>query len=93
MLESIGTWSSDISVPLASAATAVAALSAIVAAAAGAGPRPCWKGHGCLLKADDANACARCPVYVRRHAGEFDVRDLPSLGEIRRLNVIGAATD
>ncbi len=91
MLEAL---SSDLGVQLVAGATGVASAGALFWAAATAAPRPCWtKRRGCLLKAEDVNACASCTVFLRSRLPEYQLRPLPDLGEIRRLNVIGSSTE
>ena len=81
----------DVGVQLVAGATAVASLGALVWAVGTAAPRPCWtKRRGCLLKAEDANACASCSVFLRSRVPEYRLQGLQDLGEIKRMKVIGA---
>jgi hypothetical protein len=89
MLEAL---SGDVGVQLVAGATGLASLGALVWAAGTAAPRPCWtKRRGCLLKAENGDACAGCSVFLRSRVPEYQIRGLPDLGEIQRLRVIGAA--
>jgi len=93
MLDSIGTLGSDSSVQLVAGLTGAASLAAFGFASLAAPPRPCWTRNRCMLKRDDASACQRCTVYARAHFRDLSLRELPELGEIRRLAVLGSTAD
>jgi hypothetical protein len=46
-----------------------------------------------MLKRDDSSACQRCTVYARAHFRDLHLQQLPELGEIRRLTVLGSTAD
>jgi hypothetical protein len=92
VLESIGVLGSDVAVQAVAGITGAASLGAFVVAHLASPPSPCWKGKKCMLKAADETACGRCSVYLRTRGqpDELALRGLPELGDIKRIQVIGA---
>jgi hypothetical protein len=93
MLESISVLGGDTAVQVVAGVTGAASLIAFGLASMAAPPRPCWTRNRCLLKSEDASACQRCTVYARARMSNLTLRQLPELGEIRRLTVIGSTSD
>jgi hypothetical protein len=93
MLDSIGTLGSDGAVQLVAGLTGAASLAACGFASLAGPPRPCWTRNRCMLKREDASACLRCTVYARAHLHDLSLQQLPELGEIRRLTVLGSTAD
>jgi hypothetical protein len=93
MLDSIGTLGGDSAVQLVAGVTGAASLAAFGFASLAGPPRPCWTRNRCMLKREDVSACQRCTVYARAHFRDLHLQQLPELGEIRRLTVLGSTAD
>ena len=93
MLDSIGALGGDGAVQLVAGITGAASLAAFGFARLAGPPRPCGTRSRCMIKRDDASACQRCTVYARAHFRDLQLQQLPEVGEIRRLTVIGSTAD
>lgn len=91
MLDSIGALGGDAAIQVVIGLTGAASLVAFGLAHLAGPPRPCWTRNRCMIKRENSGACATCTVYLRSRDASLQLRQLPEIGEIKRLTVIGAA--
>jgi hypothetical protein len=90
MFDSIGALSGDTAIQVVAGLTGAASLAAFGLAHLAGPPRPCWTRNRCMIKQENKDACLTCTVYLRNRDADLQLRQLPEIGEVRRLTVIGA---